>query len=303
MADEDWTEHVRRRTEGLPFVYFRELVLDIWGLRGFEVAHVYEGEGADFVAVRGDRRSPEREVVAVLKEPTAEDARGLAEAVEAVGDAVPVAVARRFPHEASEETERLGVETVDSSRIAGLIGAGGYYWTFYRWIALSEAKEPEVVASGETRLRYGDRDGKALVGRSAADRVGLEDGDVVRVGGEATCTAERGGVLETDRDYVSVDDGYEDAIGEEGQEVTLEVLDSQEARRAYVLSEPSMDEELASEVWRGYAPYPGMELTQPYRDGELRTMALEVLPQDYSYVTEETDIVVEGYAGARRVFD
>ncbi|MGK2230543.1 MAG: hypothetical protein ACI9QA_000700, partial [Methanobacteriota archaeon] len=44
-------------------------------------------------------------------------------------------------------------------------------------------------------------------------------------------------------------------------------------------------------------------LSQPYAGDEIRTMALEVLPSGYSYVTEATDVVVEGYAGARRVFD
>ena len=64
-----------------------------------------------------------------------------------------------------------------------------------------------------------------------------------------------------------------------------------------------MDAELAAEIWEGYAPHRGTELSQTDEGGEIRTMALEVLPYDYCYVSDETDVVVEGYAGARRIFE
>lgn len=314
MATDGWRDHVESKVNGLELPQFRELVLDTWRHRGFGVAQRYAGEGADFVAVRreGTDTEPETEIVAVADHGDAETVRALAEAAEETeeSEVTPVAVARRFSPDASETARDLGVETVDADRLADLIYRGEYYWTLYRWVALSEAEEPRTVRSGEAPLRRGGKsEGKVVVGRKAADRVGVSGGDVVRLGGEAAGVAEKGGLLESDRDYVTVGDGYEDALeADEGERVTVEVLDAGEARRVYVLSEPRMEESLAAEVWKGYAPYSGMELSQPYgdagnEDGEVLTMALEVLPHDYCYVSEETDVVVEGYAGARRTFE
>lgn len=309
MATDGWRDHVESKVAGLKLPHFRELVLDTWRHRGFGVAQRYPGEGGDFVAVRRETGGePETEMVAVSEHGDAEAVRALAEAAEETEgpEVTPVAVARRLSPEASETAHELGVETVDAERLADLIYRGEYYWTLYRWVALSEADEPEIVGSGEAPLRRGESGGKVVVGRRAANRVGVSDGDVVRVGSEAAGVAEKGGLLESDRDYVAVGEGYEDALEpEEGKGVKIEVLDADEARRVYVLSEPGMEEGLAAGVWKGYAPYSGMELSQPYGDGdgEVLTMALEVLPHDYCYVGEETDVVVEGYAGARRVFE
>lgn len=312
MATDGWRDHVESKVNGLELPYLRELALDTWRHRGFGVAQRYAGEGADFVAVRreGADTEPETEMVAVSDHGDTETVRALAEAAEETeeSEVTPVAVARRFSPDASEKARELGVETVDGESLADLLHRGEYYWTLYRWVALSEAEEPETVRSGEAPLR---RDGKlggtVVVGRKAANRVGVTGGDVVRLGGEAAGVAEKGGLLETDRNYVTVGDGYEDALEpQEDEKVTVEVLDAGEARRVYVLSEPRMDSGLAAEVWEGYAPYSGMELSQPYGDDgdeEVLTMALEVLPHDYCYVSEETDVVVEGYAGARRIFE
>jgi len=300
MTDSGWGDHLSEATESLPFAHFRELVLDLWGLRGFEVPHRYNGDGAEFVAVRGDA---EKEVVAVVEEPTVEDVRGVAAAAGGFEDAVPVVVSKRCPLEVSEKARDLGVETVDAARIAALVDSGEFYWSFYRWVALAESEEPRVLSVDEATLRYGKRgDGDVVLGRSAADRLGASEGDVVRVGGEASGVVEKGGILEADRDYVSVDVGYRGIAGEEGEETTVELLDAEQARRVYVLAEPEVDGKTAADVWAGYAPYTGMELAQPHEDGEVRTMALEVLPRDYCYVGDETDVVVEGYAGARRIF-
>lgn len=309
MADRDRRDHIESKVAGLELPYFRELVLDTWGLRGFGVAHRYAGKGADFVAVRDEGAEPETEMVAVAEHGETETVRSLAEAAEGGDEEVTaVAVAREFSQEASSTARELGVETVDAARLADLLHRGEYYWTLYRWVALSEAEEPSVVGRGEAPLRYegGRKDGRVKVGRAAAERVGVSKGDVVRVCGEAAGVAEKGGLFEKDRDYASVSEGYEGSLdAEEGDTVTVEVLDTGEARRVYVLSEPRVDEDVAAEVWKGYAPYTGMELSQPYGDGggEMRTMALEVLPHDYCHVSDETDVVVEGYAGARRVFE
>ncbi|MFW5984548.1 MAG: hypothetical protein ACOCRA_05095, partial [Halobacteria archaeon] len=60
--DDGWFGHVLDRVERLPPAYFRELVVDIWGLRGFNIG-LYAEEGADFVGFRGPRHDPETEVV------------------------------------------------------------------------------------------------------------------------------------------------------------------------------------------------------------------------------------------------
>ncbi len=300
---ETWGDHLAETTESLPFAHFRELVLDLWGLRGFEVAHRYDDEGAEFVAVRG-AEDAEKEVVAVVEEATVEDVRGVAEAAGGFRDALPVVVSKRCPLEPSEKARDLGVKTVDTARIAALVDRGELYWSFYRWVALAESEEPKVLNVGKAPLRYDERgDGAVVVGRSTAARLGVSEGNVVRVGGEASGVVEKGGLLETDRDYVAVDAGYRGIAGEEGDDVTVEVVEADEARRVYVLAEPEVNDETAADVWKGYAPYTGMELSQPRDEGEVRTMALEVLPHDYCYVGDETDVVVEGYAGARRVFD
>lgn len=296
---------------GLPF--FRQLVLDIWSLRGFGVAYRYEGNGAEFVALRQkEDGGRETEVVSVTERADAEDVRAVSEAVGSVGGARTgeiraVAVARSYTQDAEKTARERGVETVDAERLADLIVRGEYYWTLYRWVALDEAEKtdvPKVVGSGEARLRYTqDVQGIAL-GRAAAKRIGVGDGDVVRVGGEIAGVASTSGMLEKDSDYAAVDEGDADALGaEEGDAVAVEALDAGEARRVYVMCQPDVDAELAAEIWKGYAPHRGTELSQPYEDGEIRTMALEVLPNDYCYVGEETDVVVEGYAGARRVFE
>jgi len=307
MATDGWRDHFESKVNGLELPYFRELVLDTWRHRGFGVAQRYAGEGADFVAVRSETGvEPETEMVAVSEHGDAETVSALAEAAEETQEpeVTPVAVARRFSPDASETAHELGVETVDAERLADLLHRGEYYWTLYRWVALSEADEPETVRTGEAPLRRGESGGNVVVGRKAANRMGVSDGDVVRVGGEAAGVAEKGRVLEKDRDYVTVGDGYEDALGvDEGEKVTVEMLDAGEARRLYVLSEPRVEEALATEVWKGYAPHSGMELSQPYGDSKVLTMALEVLPHDYCYVGDETDVVVEGYAGARRTFE
>ena len=307
MTDEDRREHVEAKVAGMGLPYLRELVLDTWGLRGFGAAHRYHGEGADFVAVRDGGAQAETEIVTVADHAGTATVRGLAEAAGAKdAEVTPVVVAAGFSTEASEEARELGVETVGAERLAGLIVRGGYYRTLYRWVALSEAEEPEVVRSGEAPIRNGEsKGGTVVIGRAAAERLGVNGGDVVRVGGEAAGVAEKGGLLEKDRDYVSVGEGYRDALDtDDGETMTVEVLDTGEARRVYVLSVPRMDDELAAEVWKGYAPYSGMELSQPYGEGdEVLTMALEVLPNDYCYVGGETDVVIEGYAGARRIFE
>ena len=301
MTDDGWFVHVRDRIERLPDEYFREFVVDIWGLRGFDVG-VYEDDGAGFVGFRGSGHEAETEVVALTG--STEGFEALADSADDFEGATPVAVAGSFDEGAEDTAERTGdVKLVDAERLARLVVDGGFYQTFYRWVALSEADQPDVVATCTAPVRYGDGEGIA-VGRATANRLGIEDGDVVRVAGEASGRATKGGLLETDRDYVEPGEGYADAVGaDEGDEVTLERIDAEEARRVYVLSVPSMKEELAVDVWKGHAPHAGAELSQPYAGDEIRTMALEVLPSGYSYVTEATDVVVEGYAGARRVFD
>lgn len=301
MTD-SWGDHLAEAIESLPFAHFRELVLDLWRIRGFEVAHRYDDEGAEFVAVRG-ADDAEKEVVEVVEEATVDDVRGVSEAAGRFEDALPVVASKRCPLEPSEKARDLGVETVDTARIAALIDRGGFYWSFYRWVALAESEEARVLNVGEAPVRYDDRgDGAVVLGRSAADRLGASEGDVVRVGGEAAGVVEKGGLLETDRDYVSVDAGYRGIAGEEGERASVELLDAGQARRVYVLTEPEVGGETAADVWTGYAPYTGMELTQPREGDDIRTMALEVIPHDYCYVGDETDVVVEGYAGARRIF-
>ena len=301
MTDDGWFEHVLDRIERLPPVYFRELVVDVWGLRGFDVAE-YEDDGAEFVGFRGPRRDPETEVVVVCETGSQEDTDTVAEAARRFDGARAVAVAKGFDRDEETEETAEDVEFVDAERLARLVDEGGFYWTFYRWVALSEADEPDVVEKTEAPLRYGD-DG-VVVGRATADRLGASDGDVVRVGGEAAGRAAKDGLLERSRDYVEVGETYSEAVdAASGDEAKVEHVEAEEARRVYVLSVPSMDEELAAELWRDHAPRRGTELSQPYGDGEIRTMALEVLPRDYCYVGDGTDVVVEGYAGARRVFD
>ena len=311
MADR--REHVEEKVTGLGLPFFRQLVLDIWSLRGFGVAYRYEGDGAEFVAVRQkEDGGKETEVVSVSDRADAEDVRAVSEAVGSVegartGELRAVAVAKTFNPGAENTAPELGVEMVEAERLADLIVRGEYYWTLYRWVALDEAErtdEPTVVGNGEAPLRYREGVQGIELGRTAAKRVGVDDGDVVRVGGEIAGVASTGGVLEKESDYVAVDGGDADALGaEEGDPVAVEVLDAGEARRVYVMCQPDVDAELAAEIWKGYAPHRGTELSQPYEDGEIRTMALEVLPHDYCYVGEETDVVVEGYAGARRVFE
>ena len=294
---------------GLPF--FRQLVLDIWSLRGFGVAYRYEGDGAEFVAVRQkEDGGEETEVVSVVERADVEDVRAVSEAVasvEGAGEIRAVAVAATLSPGAKETAPELGVEMVEAERLADLIVRGEYYWTLYRWIALDEAErmdEPTVVRNGEAPLRYREGVQGIELGRTAAKRIGADDGDVVRVGGEIAGVASTSGMLKKDSDHVAVDEGDADAIdAEKGDSVTVEVLDAGEARRVYVMSQPTIESELAAEIWKGYAPHRGTELSQPYDDGEIRTMALEVLPHDYCYVDDETDVVVEGYAGARRVFE
>jgi len=302
--DDGWYRHVRDRVERLPFPYFRELVVDVWGLRGFDVAGGLEDERADFVGVRGSGDGAEVELVAVHKDADADDAEGLAEASEGFGATRAVAVAKRFDDE--ERARGRGAETVDADRLAGLVHEGGFLWALYRWVALSEADEPDVIAETHAPARYGEVKG-VEVGRTTSGRLGADGGDIVRVAGEAAGFVRKGGVFETDRDYVRVDETYREAVDTDEGDVSVELLGAGEARRAYVLSVPSVNEELAAELWQGHAPHKGAELSQTYTgDGveeELRTMALEVLPRDYSAVTEDTDVVVEGYAGARRVFE
>jgi len=292
----------------LPF--FRQLSLDIWSLRGFRVAYRYEGDAADFVAFRADDGGEETEVVSISNEADTEDVRAVSEAadsVEGVGELRPIAVAKVFSSDTKKAARKLGVETVDAERLADLIERGEYYWTLYRWVALAEAErtdEPKVVGSGEARFRYSKDVRGVALGRAVAKRIGTEDGDVVRVADEVAGVVNTGGAFERDRDYVAVDESHADALGpEEGDDVTVEALDAGEARRVYVMSQPTIETELAAEVWKGYAPQRGTELSQPYEDGEIRTMTLEVLPHDRCYVSDETDVVVEGYAGARRVFE
>ncbi|MDZ7689260.1 MAG: hypothetical protein U5J64_11235 [Halobacteriales archaeon] len=316
-------EHVESKIHGMELPYFRQFVLDIWGLRGFGVAYRYEGEEAEFVAVRGrlptedetdaverDGMKEETEVVSVAENGEVEDVHAVSEAkanVEGTDETRSVAVAGWFEPDACEKARELGVETVDAERLTDLVVRGGYYWTLYRWVAHSEADEPEVVETGEAPLRRGqDRDNSEgiVLGRATANRLGVRKGDVVRVAGEIAGVARKGGMLETERDYVSVSEGDTDAIdADEGDAVTVEVIEAEEARRVYVLSEPEMEADLALDIWKGYAPHRGTELSQTYEGGEIRTMALEVLPHDYCYVSAETDVVVEGYAGARRVFE
>jgi hypothetical protein len=296
MTDEGdgWYRHVRDRVERLPPEYFREFVVDIWGLRGFDIG-VYEGEGAEFVGFRGPRDDPETEVVALTG---SEGFGALVDAAEGFDGARPVAVAKRFGDERTDEVER-----VDADRLARLVAEGGFYWTFYRWVALSEADEADVLGDCEAPVRFNDGEGIVL-GRATADRLGADDGDVVRIASDAAGRATKAGLLDRYREYVEVGETYRDAIeAEDGDDVLVERLEAGEARRVYVLSVPAMDEELASEVWQGHAPHAGAELSQPYGGDEIRTMALEVLPHDHCYVGEATDVVVEGYTGARRVFD
>jgi hypothetical protein len=308
MTDDGWLGHVLDRVERLPYEHFRELVVDLWGLRGFNVAGMYEGDGAEFVAYRGPRGARETEVVGVYETAGVEEERALAEAADGFDGARAVAVAKAFVTDGGDEAEgrngRNDVERVDAEAVARLVDEGGFYWTFYRWVALSEADEPDVVGTCEAPVRFGDRGGAITVGRATAKRLGADDGDVVRVAGEAAGAVERGGVFEMDRDYVTVPETYRDAIdSREGEAADVELLETGEARRLYVLSAPTAEVELASNLWRGHAPRSGAELSQAYGEGEVRTMAIEVLPRDYSAVTHETDVVVEGYAGARRVFE
>jgi len=303
MTDGDgWFRHVLDRIERLPYVYFREFVVDIWGLRGFDVA-VHEEAGADFVGFRGPHNSPETEVVAVEEKVTQDDIDAVTEAAEGFDNARAVAVGKGFEDKRRTDGQQEAAELVDADRLAGLIEEGGFYWTFYRWVALSEAEEPDVVERTEAPVRYGERGGVTL-GRTTAGRLGTGDGDVVRVAGDPAGRASKGGLVERNRDYVEVGETYTDGIDvEEGETVDVELLDAGEARRVYVLSVPSVDEGLAEGVWEGHAPHSGAELSQPYGEGEVRTMALELLPHDYCYVGDDTDVVVEGYTGARRVFD
>ena len=303
MTDPDgWFRHVLDRIERLPYVYFREFVVDIWGLRGFDVA-VHEEAGADFVGFRGPHNSPETEVVAVEEKVTQDDIDAVTEAAGGFDNARAVAVGKGFEDKRRTGGQQEAAELVDADRLAGLIEEGGFYWTFYRWVALSEAEEPDVVERTEAPVRYGERGGVTL-GRTTAGRLGTDDGDVVRVAGDPAGRASKGGLVERNRDYVEVGETYTDGIDvDEGETVDVELLDAGEARRVYVLSVPSVDEGLAEGVWEGHAPHSGAELSQPYREGEVRTMALELLPHDYCYVGDDTDVVVEGYTGARRVFD
>ncbi len=319
-------EHVEEMVAALEPPYFREFVLDIWGLRGFGVAYRYDEEGAEFVAVRRDDEGREEtEVVSVAETADAEAVRALSEAVETVdesdvstGEKRAVAVAKRFDSDAEKTARELGVETVDSARLADLVVRGEYYWTLYRWVALNDAEktdEPTVTDSGEARLRRRQDGGRGIVlGRATANSLGVEGSDVVRVGGEIAGVVSIGRMLERERDYVAVSEDDADALdAEEGEKVTVEALEAEEARRVYVMTRPEVDAELAGEIWKGYAPHRGTELSQPYGGGngdgddrgggEIRTMALEVLPHDYCYVGDSTDVVVEGYAGARRVFE
>lgn len=303
MTDGDgWFEHVLNRIERLPHVYFRELVVDVWGLRGFEVA-VYENEGADFVGFRGPRSNPETEVVAVGETVSEDEIDAVAEAAQEFDGARAVAVAKRFDRNEGTGETAEGVELVDAERLARLVDEGGFYWTFYRWVALSEADEPDVIEKTEAPVRYGEGGG-VVVGRGTADRLRASEGDVVRVAGEGAGRATKGGLLERGRDYVELGEAYRNGVdADEGENVEVEHVDAEEARRLYILSVPSIEEELAMELWNCHAPHSGTELSQPYGDDEIRTMALEVLPYDYCYVGDDTDVVVEGYAGARRVFD
>jgi hypothetical protein len=304
-------EHVEEKVAGLELPFFRQLVLDIWSLRGFGVAYRYEGEGADFVAVRRKQDGGgETEVVSVSDEADIENLRAVSEATESVegaGELRPVAVAKVFSPDAKETARELGVETVDTERLSDLIVRGEYYWTFYRWIALAEAErtdEPTVVKSGEARLRYAQGVRGIVLGRTAAKRIGVGDGDVVRVAGEIAGVVSTGGMFEREGEYVALDESHADTFDtEEDESVAVEALEAEEARRVYVMSQPTIESELAAEIWKGYAPHRGTELSQSYDDGEIRTMALEVLPHDYCYVGDKTDVVVEGYAGARRVFE
>ena len=329
-------EHVEEKVAGLELPFFRQLALDIWSLRGFGVAYRYEGEGADFVAVRGGKATDkegakdveekvgETEVVSAAEDGDEEDIRAVFEASGSVetsesGELRAVAVARRFTSDAENTARELGVETVDSERLADLIVRGEYFWTLYRWVALDEAEktdEPTVVESTETRLRYREGSEGIVLGRAAAECLDVGDGDVVRVGGEVAGVVRTGGIFEREGNYVAVEESNADALGvEEGESVAVESIEAEEARRVYVMSQPKIECELAAELWKGYAPHRGTELSQPYgggdgsgdgheeAGGEIRTMALEVLPHDYCYVGDETDVVVEGYAGARRVFE
>jgi hypothetical protein len=329
-------EHVEEKVAGLELPFFRQLVLDIWSLRGFGVAYRYEGEGADFVSVRGGKATSkeetkgieekvgETEVVSVAENGDGEDIRAVSEASESVeatgaGELRSVAVARRFTSDAENTARDLGVETVDSERLADLIERGRYFWTLYRWVALDEAEktdEPTVVESTEAPFRYRKGSEGIVLGRAAAEGLGVGDGDVVRVGGEVAGVVSTGGMFEREGNYVAVDEKNAEAIdAEEGETVTVKSIEAEEARRVYVMSQPTIESELAAEIWKGYAPHRGTELSQPYgggdgsgdshdeAGGEIRTMALEVLPHDYCYVGDETDVVVEGYAGARRIFE
>jgi hypothetical protein len=307
----DRREQVENKVAGLGLSFLRQLVLDVWRLRGFGVAYRYEDEGAEFVAVRRMEGVGEQtEVVAIVDAGDTDDVRAVSEvadSVDAAGEVRAVAVAKRFGPGAERTAQELGVETVDAERLADLIVRGEYYWTLYRWVALDEAgrtDEPTVVGSDEAPLRYREGIQGVELGRTTAKRIGVGGGDVVRVSGEIAGVASTSGILEKDSDYVAVDGGDADALGaEEGDPVAVEVLDAGEARRVYVMCQPDVDAELAAEIWKGYAPHRGTELSQPYEDGEIRTMVLEVLPHDYCYVDDETDVVVEGYAGARRVFE
>jgi len=309
MTDE-WVRHVEEQLQHLDIDYLQGLISSIWHNSGFTTVEEYEQQGADLIATRNSP-APEIELIIIKGSIEKRDVLDLVEQADketnversvAVGGEIPVR------YEGDED-----VKLMDLTDLSRLICAEGYYWSFFKWVALSRRGEIETTGAGgvaELKIDSNQPVNEVVFGRTAMSDFDLNENDVVLVGDEELFgLARRGGLLERNKEYVSVNQNSAEEVGySEGEEIEVAVVESGRAESVHILSDPIIDERFARNIWKRRIAANGWGLndTGELENGkvvDVYTMVIETIPRDYCYVGSATDINVVDYERAKEIVE